>query len=58
MEQGWLAREIARTEKIIDAIPGGWEAVQEASRRAEEENRDEAEAYRREQERRSGSQIH
>lgn len=57
MEQGWLAREIARTEKIIDGIPGGWEAVQEASRRAEEENRDEAEAYRREQERRKNSRV-
>jgi hypothetical protein len=46
MDNGWLAREVERTEKIIDAIPGGWEAVQEARRRAEEENRAESEAYR------------
>lgn len=52
MEEGWLAREIERTEKIIDAMPGGWEAVESARRRAEEMNRDEAEAYRRQQERR------
>jgi hypothetical protein len=57
MEQGWLAREVARTEKIIEAIPGGWDAVQEASRRAIEENRDEAEAYRLEQERRKGRPV-
>jgi|GEM_PF-6756459 len=52
MEEGWLAREIERTEKIIDAMPGGWEAVEAARRRAEDDNRAEAEAYRREQERR------
>jgi hypothetical protein len=45
MEHGWLAREVERTEKIIDAMPGGWDAVQEARRRAEEENRAELEAY-------------
>jgi hypothetical protein len=50
MEKGWLAREVERTERIISAMPGGWESVQEASRRADEDNRDEAEAYRREQE--------
>jgi hypothetical protein len=54
MENGWLAREVERTEKIIDAIPGGWEAVQEAHHRADEENRAESEAYR-EQMRRSES---
>jgi hypothetical protein len=46
MENGWLAREVERTKKIIDSIPGGWEAVQDAHLRAEEENRAESEAYR------------
>jgi hypothetical protein len=55
MEKGWLAREVERTERIIDAIPGGWESVQDAARRADDDNRDEAEAYRREQELRNGS---
>ena len=52
MEEGWLAREVERTEKIIDAMPGGWEAVEAARRRAEEANKVEAAAYQREQERR------
>jgi hypothetical protein len=53
MEEGWLAREIERTEKIIDEMPGGWEAVRYAQIRAEEANRAEAEAYREQQERRN-----
>jgi hypothetical protein len=46
MDNGWLAREIAKTEALIRNIPGGQDAVDQARVRAEDDNRDEAEASR------------
>jgi hypothetical protein len=47
----WLKKEIARTDALIAAIPGGQDAVARARVRAEDDNRDEAEASRREADR-------
>jgi uncharacterized protein YhaN len=42
----WLKKEIARTDALIAAIPGGAKGVEEARARAVEENREEAEELR------------
>lgn len=49
MEESWLAGEIERTKKIIEAMPHGEDAVRHAAIRAEERNRAESEDYAREQ---------
>jgi hypothetical protein len=46
MEKDWLAREIERTKKRVDAMPNGQAEVEYARLRAEELNRSEAEEYR------------
>jgi hypothetical protein len=42
----WLKKEIARTDALIAAIPGGAKGVEEARARAVEENREELEQLR------------
>jgi hypothetical protein len=46
MEEGWLAREMERTKKRVDAMPNGRAEVELAKQRAEELNRSEVEEYR------------
>jgi hypothetical protein len=46
MEKGWLAREMERTKKRVDAMPNGRAEVEFAKQRAEELNRSEVEEYR------------
>lgn len=56
LEEGWLAREMERSKKRVDAMPNGRAEVEFAKQRAEELNRSEVEEYRlqRERERLSG----
>lgn len=46
VKRGWLAHQIEKTRKRIEALPNGLAEVEHARKQAEEMNRAEAEEYR------------